>query len=369
MKILITGAKGFIGKNLVYNLKSRGYNEIFEFARNNTIDELERYINECDFIYHLAGVNRPENEEEYFKGNVQFTKMLLNFAKNTGRKIPILFSSSIHAEKGNEYGKSKKMAEDLVFQYSEETGASVYVFRLPNVFGKWSRPNYNSAIATFCYNITQDLPIQVNDPEVELSLVYVDDVVNEFINALNGNVKRNGIYCEVPIVYKKKLKEIVNLLYSFKNSEERIMVPNLSDDFIKKLYSTYLSFLPAERYYYLLKKHEDNRGFFAEFLKSEYSGQVSINVVKPGFTKGNHWHNTKVEKFLVVKGEGLIRLRKIDSDEIITYKVSDKELKVINIPPGFTHNIQNIGNEDMIVIIWANEIFDSDNPDTYYLEV
>jgi UDP-2-acetamido-2,6-beta-L-arabino-hexul-4-ose reductase len=369
MKILVTGPKGFIGKNLVAELKNRGYTDIYEFDRETEKSLLEKYTKECDFVFHLAGVNRPKNEEEFMEGNFGFTSELLELLKKYNNKAPILITSSIQAERDNPYGRSKKAGEDLVFTYGKETGTKVLVYRLPNVFGKWCRPNYNSAIATFCHNIAHDLPITVNDPDVVMNLVYIDDVVEEFIKALNGNENRVGDFCEIPIVHQITLGEIVDLIYSFKTSREERSIPNMSDEFTKKLYSTYLSYLPTDKFSYELKMNVDNRGSFTEFIKTLDRGQVSVNISKPGITKGNHWHHTKNEKFLVVSGKGVIRFRKIDSDEIIEYYVSGDKLEVVDIPPGYTHNIENLGNTDMVTIMWANEPFDPENPDTYYLEV
>lgn len=369
MKILVTGAKGFIGKNLIAELRNRGYEDIYKFTRETDKNLLEEYTKQCDFVFHLAGVNRPKNEEEFMKGNFGFTSELLELLKKHNNKVPILITSSIQAERDNPYGKSKKAGEDLIFKYGKENNVKVYVYRLPNVFGKWSRQNYNSAIATFCYNISRDLPIQVNDPNVELTLVYIDDVINEFISALENKENRIGDFCKVPIEHKRKLGEIVDLIYSFKKSREDKSIPDMSDGFVKKLYSTYLSYLPENKFSYELKMNIDNRGSFTEFIKTIDRGQVSVNISKPGITKGNHWHHTKNEKFLVVSGKGVIRFRKIDSDEIIEYYVSGDKLEVVDIPPGYTHNIENLGDTDMVTIMWANEPFDPESPDTYYLEV
>jgi len=369
MKILVTGSKGFIGKNLITELKNRGYKNIFEFHRDTDKSLLEKYTKECEFVFHLAGVNRPKDGKEFMEGNFGFTSQLLELLKKHNNKAPILLTSSIQAERDNPYGKSKKAGEDLVFNYSEETGVKVFVYRLPNVFGKWCRPNYNSAIATFCHNIARDLPITVNDPNVIMNLVYIDDVVEEFIKALEGKENRVGKFCEIPIVHKNTLGEIVDLIYSFKRSREKRSIPNMSDEFTKKLYSTYLSYLPEDKFSYELKMNVDVRGSFTEFIRTLDRGQISVNILKPGIIKGNHWHHTKNEKFLVVSGKGVIRFRKIDSDEIIEYYVSGDKLEVVDIPPGYTHNIENLGDTDMVTIMWANEPFDPENPDTYYLEV
>lgn len=369
MKILVTGANGFIGKNLVVELKNRGYNDVLEYDRDTNIELLDEYCNESEFVFHLAGVNRPENESEFLEGNFGFTSILLDSLKKYKNKCPVMISSSIQAEMDNPYGKSKKAGEDLIIKYGEETGAKVLVYRFPNVFGKWCRPNYNSAVATFCNNVAKDLPIKVNDPEVIMNLVYIDDVVNELINALGDNENRLGDFCEVPVKHTVKLGKIVDLIYSFKKSREERSIPNMSDAFTKKLYSTYLSYLKEDNFSYDLKMNVDQRGSFTEFLKTNDRGQVSVNISKPGITKGNHWHHTKNEKFLVVSGEGVIRFRKIGDEEIIEYFVSGAKMQVVDIPTGYTHNIENLGKTDMVTIMWVNEIFNPEQADTYYLEV
>lgn len=369
MKILVTGAKGFVGKNLVSTLKVKGYISIFEYDIDVTPALLEQYTKECDFVFHLAGVNRPKHTDEFMEGNVGFTSVLLNNLKKNKNKAPILITSSIQAGLNNPYGQSKLGEEETVFNYSTETGVKVYVYRLPNVFGKWCKPNYNSVIATFCNNIANNLPIQVNDPNVLLSLVYIDDVVNEFINAMNGKASYNQLFCFVKEIYNIQLGEIVKLIESFKESREVISIPDMSDPFTKKLYSTYLSYLPVDQFKYPLQMNVDERGSFTEFIRTPDRGQVSINVSKPGITKGNHWHHTKNEKFLVVSGKGAIRFRKIDSQEIIEYIVSGDKFEVLDIPTGYTHNIENLGDTDMVTVMWANEKFDKANPDTYYLPV
>lgn len=369
MNILVTGANGFIGKNLIAELKNQNYNKIFEFNRNTEPKLLSDYCRKVDFVFHLAGINRPQKSEEFMKGNYEFTATLLDHLKKHNNNCPVMLSSSIQAILDNPYGLSKKAGEDLIFKHSQETGAKVLVYRLPNVFGKWSKPNYNSAIATFCHNIARDLPIKVNDPNVNLSLVYIDDVVHELIQALEGKENITGKFCEVPVVYNKKLGDIVDLIYTFKNSRDNLAIPNMNDSFIKKLYSTYISFLPEEKFAYPLKMNTDDRGSFTEFIKTKDRGQVSVNISKPGITKGNHWHHTKNEKFLVVSGKGVIRFRNIYSDKVIEYFVSGDKLEVIDIPPGYTHNIENLGDDDMVTVMWANERFDPENPDTFYLEV
>ncbi len=369
MNILVTGAKGFIGKNLIAELKNRKYTDIFEYDKDTDPSLLDKYCKEADYIFHLAGVNRPKDQSEFMEGNYGFTSTLLGTLKKYKNTCPIMISSSIQAKLDNPYGKSKKAGEDLLFEYGKETGAKVLVYRFPNVFGKWCRPNYNSAIATFCHNIARDLPITVNDPGVVMNLVYIDDVVEELINALNGRENKVGDFCEVPVVHTITLGEIVKLIYSFKKSRDERSIPDMSDAFIKKLYSTYLSYLPEDQFSYELKMNVDNRGSFTEFIKTLDRGQVSVNISKPGIIKGNHWHHTKNEKFLVVSGKGVIRFRKIDSDEVIEYFVSGDKMEVVDIPPGYTHNIENLGDTDMVTIMWANECFDPEKPDTYYLEV
>lgn len=369
MNVLVTGAKGFIGKNLVVALKSQKCTTVFEYGLDTDLALLDEYCKQADFVFHLAGVNRPKEQSEFIEGNLGFTSKLLETLEKHNNTCPVMISSSIQATLDNPYGQSKKAGEDLLFKYGQQTGAKVLVYRFPNVFGKWCRPNYNSAIATFCHNLARDLPITVNDPDVVLNLVYIDDVVNELINALEGKETRVGDFCEVREVYQKRLGDIVDLIYSFKNSREERSIPNMSDPFTKKLYSTYLSYLPKDKFSYELKMNVDNRGSFTEFIKTLDRGQISVNVSKPGVVKGNHWHRTKNEKFLVVSGKGVIRFRKIDEDEVIEYFVSGDKLEVVDIPVGYTHNIENLGDSDMVTIMWANEPFDPDNPDTYYLEV
>lgn len=369
MKILVTGAKGFIGKNLVAELKNRKYDEIFEFNKDTDSVLLDKYCKEADFVFHLAGVNRPKDQSEFMEGNYGFTSILLDTLKKYNNNCPVMISSSIQAELDNPYGNSKKAGENLLFNYGKETGAKVLIYRFPNVFGKWSKPNYNSAVATFCHNIAHDIPINVNDPSIVMNLVYIDDLVNELINALEEKENRNGSFCEVSVIHTITLGEIVELIYSFRNSREFRAIPNMSNQFIKKLYSTYLSYLPNDKFSYELKMNIDNRGSFTEFIKTPDRGQVSVNISKPGITKGNHWHHTKNEKFLVVSGKGVIRFRKINSDEIIEYFANGDKMEVVDIPTGYTHNIENLGDTDMVTIMWANEPFDPDNPDTYYLEV
>ena len=369
-KVLVTGAKGFIGKNLVLELKNRKTFEIFECDVDTTEDQLAQFAKECEFVFHLAGVNRPQRTEEFMEGNYGFTTKLLEILQKNGNRSPILMSSSIQAKLDNDYGKSKKAGEDYILDYGSNNSIATYVFRLPNVYGKWCRPNYNSAIATFCNNIARGLEIKVNDRSTLLTVVYIDDVVNAFIDAADGIVARDDDgYCKVSIEDKITLGEIVDTLYSFKDSRKTLSVANMNRGVIKKLYSTYLSYLPEDEFAYDLRMNADARGSFTEFLRTDGQGQVSINISKPHIVKGNHWHHTKNEKFLVVKGTGVIRFRKIGTDKVIEYPVSGDKLQVVDIPCGYTHNIENVGDDDMVTVMWANEPFDKDHPDTFYEEV
>lgn len=369
MNILVTGANGFVGKNLIAELKNKGYNNIFGFTRESDSSLLERYTKECDFVFHLAGVNRPKDETEFIEGNIGFTAKLLNLLKEHENKAPVLITSSIQAEKENPYGESKKAGEDLLFAHSKETGAKALVYRLANIFGKWSRPNYNTVVATYCHNISRDIEIQVNNPDAELTLCYIDDVLEEFLKALEGIPTQHDRFCFVPITHNIKLGELAGVIKGFKESRIDLSVPNMENALTKKLYSTYLSFLPEDKFSYDLKMNCDNRGSFTEFIRTLDRGQVSVNVSKPGITKGNHWHHTKNEKFLVVSGEGIIRFRKIDSENIIEYRVSGDKLQVVDIPTGYTHSIVNVGENDLVTVMWVNECFNPEKPDTYYLEV
>lgn len=376
MKVLITGSEGFIAKNLKANLKYIEGIDIFEIDKEKNSDKLDEYIKNCDFVFHLAGVNRPENTEEFKKGNSDFTKVLFSALEKYQSKAPVVLTSSIQAELDNPYGVSKRAAEIAAQTYASRTNSKVYIYRLSNVFGKWCRPNYNSVVATFCYNISREIEIHIDNRDTELKLVYIDDIVKEFINLLKSHFDgtfefipytENGFYA-IPKYYKVTLGEVADMLYNFKSESDNLKVVNQTE-FSKKLYATYLSYLPTDKFAYDLKMNEDNRGSFTEILKTENFGQVSVNVSKPGITKGQHWHNTKNEKFVVVKGTGIIRFRNINSQEVTEYKVSDKKLTVVSIPCGYTHNIENIGNDDMITVMWANECYDPNNPDTYYLEV
>ena len=379
MNILVTGANGFVGRNLVSQLeniasgKARNYaiagEELHVLCYDVDSDPaaLEEYCRRADFVFNLAGVNRPEDPSEFMKGNFGFASVLLDTLKKCGNACPVMISSSTQAALDNPYGESKRAGEELLFEYGRETGAKVLVYRFPNVFGKWCRPNYNSAVATFCHNIAHGLPIRVNDPSVVMHLVYIDDVVDELIGALSGDEHRTGAFCEVPVVHEITLGGIVDLLYSFRDMQQDLEVPDFGDAFTKKLYSTYLSYLPKERFCYPLKMNVDNRGSFTEIIRTPDRGQFSVNISKPGITKGEHWHHTKNEKFVVVSGHGLVQLRKIGTDEVINFEVSGEKMEVVEMIPGYTHNIINLSDtEDLVTFMWANEAFNPERPDTYF---
>jgi UDP-2-acetamido-2,6-beta-L-arabino-hexul-4-ose reductase len=371
MKILVTGAKGFIGKNLAVELQNQKAGELLEFDMANSLSELQLFTKECDLVYHLAGINRPQDIKEFEEGNFDFTNTLISYLKKSGNRAPIIFSSSVQAKLDNPYGKSKFAAENILIQYSKETGIPVIIYRLPNVFGKWCRPSYNSVVATFCYNISHDLPIQINDKGTMLRQIYIDDVVNEFISKSKDIENNNGpeLIEELNPVYSINLGDLASLITSFKNSRTGLEVPDFSDHFTRKLYATYLSYLPENEFSYLLKMNIDLRGSFSEFIRTDNRGQISINISKPGVTKGNHWHHTKNEKFLVVSGKGVIRFRKVETAEVIEYHVAGEKLEVVDIPPGYTHNIENLGPGDMVTIMWASEAFDPKRPDTWFENV
>ncbi len=379
MNILVTGAQGFVGKNLVEALKNirDGKDRRFDLNTDMTIWEydvdtpqelLDEYCKGADFIFHLAGVNRPETEEEFMQGNFGFTSQLLDALKKYNNKAPIMISSSIQASLDNPYGKSKKAGEDLMFAYGKEHHVKVLVYRLPNVFGKWARPNYNSAVATFCHNIAHDLPITVNNREHPMTLVYIDDVVEALLLALSGKEVKEGEFCKVPVEHKITLGEIADMLYQFHGVEQTLTMPEIPENsFAKKLYSTYLSYLPREKVAFRLKMNTDDRGSFTELLKTEKCGQFSVNISKPGITKGQHWHHTKWEFFIVVSGHGLIQQRKIGTDEVLNFEVSGDAIEAVHMLPGYTHNIINLSEtENLVTVMWANECFDPKRPDTFF---
>ena len=373
MKVLITGAGGFIGKNLCATLDRDERYELFKVDLQTTKVELEEYLEQCDFIFHLAGVNRPKDEKEFFEGNADFTAQLTQslekYNQPKGKKVPIVFTSSIQAERDNPYGLSKKQGEGALVEYGKTTGAAVHIYRFTNIYGKWSRPNYNTVVATFCYNIARDLPIQVNNPDAALTLCYIDDVVEEFLKVLEGTPTIENGHCVVPVTHTIKLGALAELLQGFKLSRGNLSVVNMSNQLDKNLYSTYLSFLPENDFSYPLKMNTDQRGSFTEILRTPDRGQFSVNISKPGITKGNHWHHSKNEKFLVVSGTGIIRFRKIGDNKVIEYHVSGDQLEVVDIPTGYTHNIENLGETDLVTFMWVNECFNPEKPDTYYEEV
>ena len=394
MKILVTGAKGFVGKNLcaqLNNIKEGKcrvpllpslpaapgnllvVSDVYEYDIDSSLEDLDRYCRDCDFVFNLAGVNRPQNQEDFMKGNFGFASTLLDTLKKYGNKCPVMISSSIQATLagrfGNsEYGRSKKAGEDLMFEYGRETGAKVLVYRFPNLFGKWCRPNYNSAIATFCHNIANDLPIQVNDRSVEMELLYIDDLVDEMIEALKGSEHRSEQFCSCPTTHRATLGEIVDMIYSFADQPRTLNIPEIpSGSLAKKLYSTYLSYLPKEKIAFPLKMNIDDRGSFTELVHTLNCGQISVNISRPGITKGQHWHNTKWEFFIVVSGHGLIQQRRIDTDEVLSFEVSGDKIEAVHMLPGYTHNIINLSDtENLVTVMYCNEIFDSNKPDTYF---
>lgn len=371
MNILITGARGFMGKNLRSALTGRygDAHRLMLLDMPHTEEELLAAAAEADFVFHLAGVNRPTDPADFQKGNADFTRQLLTLLKERGKRPPVLLSSSIQAALENPYGQSKLSAEQAVADYGRETGSAVYLYRLPNVFGKWSRPNYNSAVATFCHNVARGLPITVNDPSVTLRLVYIDDVVEEFLRTMEGQPCREGEWCAVQPVHEVKLGHMAELIQSFPALRDSLTAPDQSDPLVKKLYATYLSFLPPEDFSRPTVTHADQRGSFTELLHMGSRGQVSLNVSRPHITKGDHWHQTKHEKFIVLQGEGVIRFRKVGDSTVIAYKVSGENLTVVDIPTGYTHSIENTGDTDMLTLMWANEVFDPAHPDTLRLPV
>lgn len=396
MNILVTGSSGFVGRNLVENLKNIRdgkdrtrpgikIDAIYEYDVQNTREELDMFCASADFVFNLAGVNRPKDQTEFMEGNFGFASELLDALRGHGNTAPVMLASSIQATLSgrfgdSEYGRSKKAGEELFFRYAEETGAKVLVYRFPNLFGKWCRPNYNSAVATFCHNMANDLPIHVNDPSTELELLYIDDLVNELLDALEGHEHRcgfdgvttvfeeQGAYCAAPVSHRVTLGEIVELLEKFTSQPSTLLMPEIpAGSFAKKLYSTYLSYLPVEKTIFPLKMNVDDRGSFTELLKTPGCGQFSVNISKPGITKGQHWHNSKWEFFMVVSGHGLIQERKIGTDEIREFEVSGEQIQAVHMLPGYTHNIINLSQtDDLVTVMWANEAFDPEHPDTFY---
>lgn len=364
MKVLLTGAQGFIGRNLSAHMQYRKDLCLSVFGHKDEPSVLDALAHDCDVVIHLAGVNRPQSPEDFTSGNLNFTRLLVNALKNNHNTCPIIFASSIQAELSNSYGLSKKASEEILFAHGRETGARVLIYRLPNVFGKWCRPFYNSAVATFCHQIAHGQPVHVDDRNSVVTLTYVDDVVEEFIRAICGGETRKGSFCTVPAIYSKTLGEIVDLLYSFEAYRDTLGVPNQADDFERKLYSTYLTYLAADGMNYPLKMNSDHRGSFTEIIRTQDRGQFSVSVTKPGITRGKHWHQSKNEKFLVVSGIGTIELRQFDRADLIVYEVSGEKLEVIEIPSGYAHNIKNTGQTDLVTFIWSNEPYDPENPDT-----
>ena len=369
MKVLITGANGFIGKNLAAELSVHEETELLLYDVDTESALLDEFAGQCDFVYHLAGVNRPKEEKEFVTGNIDLTAKLLEALKRHHNRAPIMLASSVQAELDNPYGKSKRAGEELLRRYGEENGVKTLIYRFPNVFGKWCRPNYNSVVATFCHQIARGLPIQIHNAKTILHLVYIDDVVEELVRALKGAETRNGDFCEIPIVHQISLGQLAEKLQKFQQSRAELSVPTMDDPLEKKLYSTYLSYLPQDGFCYPLKMNSDERGSFTEMLRTPERGQISVNVAKPGIVKGNHWHHTKTEKFLVVSGNALIQFRRVGEDKVIDYHVSGTKLEVVDIPPGYTHNIINEGDTDLVTVMWANEPFDPQKPDTHFLKV
>lgn len=370
MKILVTGAEGFIGRNLISHLKHTTDHQISEIGRKSSPSDLQQALMETDFVFHLAGVNRPKLEEEFYIGNVELTAQICDYLAQIDREVPLVFSSSTQAILDNPYGRSKRQAEHKLTNYAETSGHPVVIYRLTNVFGKWCRPNYNSVVATFCHNIARDLPITISNRDIVVELVHVDDVVSAFVSELGGQHESGVHYHEAAPHYKVTLGELVDLLTAFKEMRQSLIVPPLDNPFTHRLYSTYLSYLEADNFAYSLQKRSDPRGCLAEFVKSESFGQIFVSRTEPGITRGNHYHHLKTEKFLVLEGEAIVRFRHIeDASDIIEYPVHGEEFKVVDIPPGYTHSIENIGTNVLITLFWASEIFDPTRPDTAYLDV
>lgn len=363
MKILVTGSNGFVGRNLILQLKARGH-IILAYDKNNKVDELDDLLRQADFLVHLAGVNRPEKVEEFYTGNADLTSIIVNKIISLKLALPLIFTSSIQASLNNDYGKSKNQAETVLLEYSRVSNNKVYIYRLPNLFGKWSRPNYNSVVATFCYNITRQIPLTISEANPLLNLAYIDDVVLSFINTIENGFDNN--FVNVKPTYQVSLRDIAGTLQDFYESRTKLYLPITGNEFVNKLYATYLSYLPTEEFAYDIKTHKDNRGSFTELFKTPDFGQVSVNVARPGIIKGNHYHHTKNEKFVVVKGQAVLRFRQVGSSEIISYNLNGDNIQIVDIPPGYIHHIENTGNEDMVFIIWANETFNEIQPDTVF---
>lgn len=366
MKVLVTGANGFIGKNLCQRLREEKGLEVVRYDKDDSFSLIEENINSFDFIFHLAGINRPQDNKEFYEGNFDLSKRIIDLLINNKSKIPVILTSSIQAIKDNDYGKSKKLAEDYfnTYEYS-------YVYRLSNVFGKWCRPNYNSVVATFCNNVAKDIELEINDPNYEIELIYIDDIVEEFISVLHKNkpkVKKEGLYYIEP-VHRISIGELATLIKSFKENLNSIMVPKTGDEFIKKLFSTYISYVDLDDLVFSPKVNADDRGSFVELVRTKDSGQFSVSTTKPGIVRGNHYHHTKMEKFIVIKGKAKIKFKHVITNEIKEFIVDETDIKTVNIPVGYTHSIENIGDSEMIMLLWCNELFDPDRPDTYFMEV
>ena len=366
MKILITGSEGFIAKNLIVHLNEIKNVKLYLFSKSDSLDILEAYLKEVDFIFHLAGINRPKDTKIFYKGNFDLTKKIVDILEVNRKQTPIVFSSSIQALDNNDYGKSKRLAEEVLEEYSVKMQSNIAIYRLSNIFGKWSKPNYNSVIASWCHNITRDLDIKIDNEDTVLNLVYIDDVIDSFIQRLKGIDK---IYYQIDTIYKKTLKEIKDLLYSFKYNRSTLVIPNVASGFERALYATYLSYLPTDKFSYELNGNKDERGTFYEVLKTQDSGQFSLSTTAVGIKRGGHYHHSKNEKFLVVKGNAIIQLRNILTNDIIKYRVSDAKMQIVEMIPGYTHNIRNIGDCELILLLWANENYNHDKPDTYIEEV
>lgn len=368
MKVLVTGANGFVGKNLRSELTLHEDVEVFCYDRDSSIDELNKYTKECDFVFHLAGVNRPQDPKEFMEGNFDFTCTLLDKLKEHKNKAPIMISSSIQAELDNDYGKSKKAGEELLFKYGKDNKVKVYIYRFPNLFGKWCRPNYNSVIATFCNNIAHNEEIQVNDESKELTLAYIDDVCEEIVKCLEDKPTKEGKFCKVPVTYTRTLGYIANLIKSFKENDRGIMVPSTGDEFTKKLYATYISYVPLNEMVVDLTEHRDYRGVFCELVRTKEAGQLSVSTTNPNIVRGGHYHHTKMERFIVIKGKAKIEFEHVLTHEKIEFEVSGDKLQYVTIPVGYQHSINNIGDDELILILWANELFDPNRPDTFVME-